>query len=114
MSVRVRMPVVLMVPVLMPVFVVAVLVRMVIVLVGVSMVRLRRALDHTTGQPDIDLHGLQPAPVHPVDLHRHIATAKPRRQSGEPRGRGTGRDKRAEQHVAADTRGRIDDGKTAV
>jgi len=76
--------------------------------------QLARRLVAAVREHDVDLRRPDAAAVHLLDVHADVGKAKSKRQTLKPLGRRTGGDERAEQHVAADPGGRVEDGKASI
>jgi hypothetical protein len=69
---------------------------------------LGRQLHLTPGKSNVDFAGADTAPVHPLQVNCYLRYTQPCRHVAEPGFRRSGRQESAEQHVAADSSGRID------
>jgi hypothetical protein len=73
-----------------------------------------RRLMAAVSEHDVDLRRPDAAAVHLFDAYTDVGKPESKRQTLKPFGRRTGGDKRAEQHVAADPGGRVEDGKASI
>jgi hypothetical protein len=75
---------------------------------------LARAFDPTAGKANVYLDGSDTRPTYATDGDLHSPKAQSRRQALEPRLGCPSRNQGSKEHVAADSGGGVEDGKTAL
>src|SRR6188472_3465440 len=88
-------------------------VAVIVVVAVIGLVRHGRTgqLPRPVGEDHVHLGRLDASSIHPSDLYPDIWKAQSGGEAAQPLGIGPGSDQRAQHHVSADPRGRVQDGE---